>query len=357
MSRLFNFNPGPCALPDAVMEKAQAEFAEYGNTGASIMELSHRGDIFMREYKRAEGFLRQLLVVPDDYAILFLQGGATGQAAAIPLNLIDDKNRTAAYAVTGHWSKQAAVEGKKYCAVHIAADTAASGYRTLPDRLDIPDDSVYFHYADNETIHGVEFPSSPSSPAPLVCDMSSNIATRPINVSDYGLIYAGAQKNLGPSGVSVVIVQKSLLRPNPDTPMVWDYKKQADDNSMLNTPPTFQIYMVALVLEWMQQEGGMAEFSRRSQDKAQLIYGAIDTSDFYTNNVAANCRSRMNIPFFLADKSLNEDFLRGAEENGMIGLKGHKVLGGCRASLYNAMPMAGAQALSDYMRDFEKRRA
>ena len=194
MSRIFNFSPGPCALPDAVMEKAQAEFAEYGNIGASIMELSHRGDVFMREYQRAENFLRQLLSVPGDYAILFLQGGATGQAAAIPLNLIDDKNRTAAYAVTGHWSKQAAVEGRKYCAVHIAADTADSGYRTLPKRMDIPDNAVYFHYADNETIHGVEFPSSPSSSAPLVCDMSSNIATRPINISDYGLIYAGRKK-------------------------------------------------------------------------------------------------------------------------------------------------------------------
>ena len=311
MSRIFNFSPGPCALPDAVMEKAQAEFAEYGNIGASIMELSHRGDVFMREYQRAENFLRQLLSVPGDYAILFLQGGATGQAAAIPLNLIDDKNRTAAYAVTGHWSKQAAVEGRKYCAVHIAADTADSGYRTLPKRMDIPDNAVYFHYADNETIHGVEFPSSPSSSAPLVCDMSSNIATRPINISDYGLIYAGAQKNLGPSGVCIVIVKKSLLRPHKDTPMVWDYKKQADDNSMLNTPPTFQIYMVALVLEWLLQEGGMAEFFRRSQDKAQLIYDIIDSSDFYTNTVAADCRSRMNIPFFLADESLSEVFLRG----------------------------------------------
>ena len=200
----FNFSPGPCALPDAVMEKAQAEFAEYGNIGASIMELSHRGDVFMREYQRAENFLRQLLSVPGDYAILFLQGGATGQAAAIPLNLIDDKNRTAAYAVTGHWSKQAAVEGRKYCAVHIAADTADSGYRTLPKRMDIPDNAVYFHYADNETIHGVEFPSSPSSSAPLVCDMSSNIATRPINISDYGLIYAGRKKTWGlPAFVSL----------------------------------------------------------------------------------------------------------------------------------------------------------
>ncbi len=338
------------------MEKAQAEFAEYGATGASIIELSHRGADFMREYQRADSFLRELLGIPENYHVLFLQSGATGQAAAIPLNLIDDKNKTAAYAVTGHWSKLAMIEAKKFCTVHIAADTVADNYSTLPQTIDIPDDAVYFHYADNETIHGVEFPATPpSSPVPLVCDVSSNIATRPINVSDYGLLYAGAQKNLGPSGVTIVIVDKSLLHPRAETPIVLNYQQQAEDKSMRNTPPTFQIYMVALVLEWILEEGGLEEFGRRSQQKQQLIYDVIDSSDFYHSPVAKDCRSRMNIPFFLSDDKLTAEFLRGAESKGMIGLKGHAVLGGCRASLYNAMPVAGAQALSEYMQDFERR--
>ena len=356
MTRAFNFSPGPCGLPDAVMEKAKEEFLNYGGEGASVMELSHRGAAFMEVCERARTLLCELLGIGDDFAVLFLSGGATGQAATVPMNLIADPRQPAAYAITGHWSRRASEEAKRYCRVHVAADTKDQGYATLPARLDVPNDAVYLHYADNETIHGVEFPRPPSAPVPLVSDMSSNILSRPLDVEDYGVIYGGAQKNLGPAGVAIVIVRKSLIHPRAQTPAVWDYAKNMRADSMVNTPPTFPIYMMGLVLEWLKNEGGPAEMERRNREKSRLLYERIDKNEFYNNNVPSECRSRMNVPFFLKDEKLTGDFLKGAGEIGMIGLKGHSVLGGCRASLYNSMPEEGVRQLVSYMDDFEKRR-
>lgn len=358
MERAYNFNPGPCGLPDEVMQRAREEFLCYRDEGASTMEISHRGAAFMDIYERAQSLVRELLDIGDDYAVLFLTGGATGQAAALAMNLLPDENpenSRADYLITGHWSRRAAEEAKKYCRVRVVADTGDGGYTSLPDEIKTNADSAYLHYADNETVHGVEFPAPPQSPTPLLADMSSNILSRRLNIGDYGLIYAGAQKNLGPTGVTIVVVRKSLIRPRPQTPVVWDYRLQAENDSMLNTPPTFQIYLAGLVLEWVKQEGGVAEMARRAEEKSRLLYDCINEG-FYRNDVSPDCRSRMNIPFFLPDDSLLEEFLAGARDNEMIGLRGHAVLGGCRASLYNAMPVEGARRLTDYMRDFAKRR-
>ncbi|MGI9297141.1 MAG: 3-phosphoserine/phosphohydroxythreonine transaminase [Gammaproteobacteria bacterium] len=356
MERAYNFSPGPCGLPDEVMERAREEFLSYGGEGASVMEISHRGPAFMEIYERAHALLRELLGIGEEYAVLFLTGGATGQAAMAPINLIPDERRTAAYLITGHWSRRAAEEAKKYCRVQIVGDTADGGYTSLPEKIaPAAADAAYLHYADNETIHGVEFPRPPSSDAPLLADMSSNILSRPLNIADYGLIYAGAQKNLGPAGLTIVIVRKSLINSRPQTPVVWNYREKMERDSMINTPPTFSIYMTGLVLEWVKREGGAAEMARRSDEKARLLYECID-GGFYRNDVGRECRSRMNIPFFLPDESLTGEFLAGARENGMVGLKGHAVLGGCRASLYNSMPVAGVRVLTEYMRDFAQRR-
>ena len=336
------------------MERARDEFLSYQNHGASVMEISHRGPEFMDIHLRAETLLRELAGANDDFAALFLPGGATGVAASIPLNLLADDNQTAAYAITGHWSERAANEAKKYCRAHNAAHTGKD-FKTLPGAFDIPENAAYLHYAENETIHGVEFPAPPAANVPLAADLSSNILSRPLNAADYGLIYAGAQKNLGPAGITVVIVRKDLIRTRPQTPLIWDYKLQMQSESMANTPPTFQIYMVMLVLEWLKKQGGTEEMARRNDEKARLIYESID-GEFYRPHAATECRSRMNIPFFLPDEQRTAEFLDGAEKNGMLGLKGHAVLGGCRASLYNAMPVAGAQTLAEYMRDFARRR-
>ena len=355
MERAYNFNPGPCGLPDEVMARAHDEFLTYRGEGASAMEILHRGAAFMDIYEKAHSLLRELLNVGDDYAVLFLTGGATGQAAALAMNLAADENTTAAYMITGHWSRRAAEEAKKYCRVQIVADTGDE-HTSLPQKTEpVAADAAYLHYADNETVHGVEFLHPPVADVPLVADMSSNILSRPLNINDYGLIYAGAQKNIGPTGVTIVIVRKSLVHPRPQTPRVWDYNLQAENDSMFNTPPTFPIYMSALVLEWIKNEGGLAEMARRSDEKSRLLYDCINEG-FYRNDVSPDCRSRMNVPFFLPDDSLTADFLTGAQQNGMIGLKGHAVLGGCRASIYNAMPVAGVRQLTDYMRDFAKRR-
>ncbi|MBE8158484.1 MAG: 3-phosphoserine/phosphohydroxythreonine transaminase [Betaproteobacteria bacterium] len=354
MNRAYNFSPGPCGLPDAVMERARDEFLSYRGCGASAMEISHRGAAFMEIYRRAESLLRELTGAGDDYAVLFLSGGATGAAASVPLNFLPDETCAAAYAITGYWSKRAATEAKKYCKVCIAADSGEN-YAELPQQFNVPDDAAYLHYADNETIHGVEFPRPPPSHAPLVADMSSNFLSRPLNISDYGLVYAGAQKNLGPAGITIIIARTPLIRPRPQTPLVWDYALQMQQDSMANTPPTFQIYMVMLVLEWLKEQGGAAEMEKRAAEKSRLVYECID-GGFYRGHAAPSCRSRMNIPFFLPDEKLTEEFLDGAEKNGMLGLNGHAVLGGCRASLYNAMPVAGARILAEYMRDFARRR-
>lgn len=356
-SRAFNFHAGPAAIPDAVMARARAEFSVYRDAGASVMELSHRGPEFMAVYRRAAELLRELAGVPEDYEVLFLPGGAAGMTAAIPMNLLP-AGGWAAYAVTGYWSRLAAAEGEKFGAARVVADGAAHDFRRLPAAAEWTraDGAAYLHYADNETIHGLEFPAPPEQPAPLVADMTSNILSRPLRAADFGLIYASAQKNLGPSGVTAVIVRRDLLRTDGRVPKVWDFAAQAKRESMVNTPPTFQIYMTMLALEWLRAEGGPAEMARRAARRAATVYAALDAGDFYRTPAAREHRSRMNIPFFLPDERLTAEFLREAEARGMIGLKGHAAVGGCRASMYNAMPQAGAEALAALLRDFEKRR-
>ena len=357
--RAFNFHAGPAGLPDPVMARAREELLAFEKTGASVMEISHRGADFMAVYRRAESLLRELMAVPADYDILFLPGGAAGMTAAIPMNLLPENGR-AAYAITGHWSRLAAEEGKKFGEVRVVADGSADDFRRIPDAEKWRRDAgaAYLHYADNETIHGLEFPSPPAYPAPPVADMTSNILSRPVRVADFGAIYASAQKNLGPSGVTAVIVRRALLRKGGGggIPKVWDFAAQARRESMVNTPPTFQIYMVALALEWVKNSGGVAEMTRRAARRSALLYGFLDGTDFYRTPAAREHRSRMNVPFFLPDESLTARFLAEAELRGLTGLRGHAVMGGCRASLYNAMPEAGVAALVEHLRDFERRR-
>ncbi len=350
-------------LPESVLRQAQADMLEWGDAGASIVEMSHRGPEFLQVAREAEADLRKLLAIPDDYAVLFPAGGATTQQALIALNFASAGQRVD-YVVSGHWGRTA-LKQLVSVDVNIAASGEADGFRTIPARGDwaLSDDAAYVHITANETIHGVEFrPSWGQVPpdtgkVPLFADFSSSIASEPIDVSKYGLIYAGAQKNLGPVGISVVIVRRDLLertgQPRAD---IFDYRSQLSNESMLNTPPTWNWYVLGLTVRWMLEQGGTAEFDRRSDAKARLLYEAIDGSGgFYRNDVHASVRSRMNVPFFLVDPALDGAFLEGAREAGLIGLKGHRVLGGMRASLYNPMPVAGVQALVDYMREFQKR--
>jgi phosphoserine aminotransferase len=335
------------------MQTAQKEFCEYRGSGASVAEVSHRGGEFLEVYNRAEALLRELLCPPAHWHVLFLQGGASGQAAAIPLNLAA-AGQTAAYIVTGHWSRRAADEGALFCRAHIAADTEDSQYTRLPERLDVPAKAAFAHYAVNETIHGVEFFEPPRCDAPLVADASSNILSRPFNFDNHVAVYAGAQKNLGVSGVTIVLVDSKAVCPQPQTPTILNYAKQAEQESMWNTPPTFQIYITALVLEWIKKQGGAAALEEGNIAKARALYDCLDAG-FYKTPAAANCRSRMNVPFFLPSEDLTNAFLAEAEERGLVGLRGHKVLGGCRASIYNAMPMAGVAALCELLKDFRNR--
>ena len=363
MARAYNFSPGPAMLPEPVLRQAQADMLEWGGAGASIVEMSHRGPEFLQVARQAEADLRELLAIPDDYAVLFPAGGATTQQALIALNFADPGQRVD-YVVSGHWGRTA-LKQLVSVDVNVAASGEAGGFRGIPAREEwrLSDDAAYVHITANETIHGVEFrPAWGQVPpetgkVPLFADFSSSIASEPIDVSKYGLIYAGAQKNLGPVGISVVIVRRDLLeragQPRAD---IFDYRSQLKGESMLNTPPTWNWYVLGLTVRWMLDEGGTAEFDRRSDEKARLLYAAIDGSGgFYRNDVDASVRSRMNVPFFLVDQALDAAFLDGAREAGLIGLKGHRVLGGMRASLYNPMPVAGVQTLADYMREFQKR--
>ncbi|MDH7451773.1 phosphoserine transaminase [Luteimonas composti] len=363
MARAYNFSPGPAMLPEAVLRQAQADMLEWGGAGASIVEMSHRGPEFLQVARQAEADLRELLAIPDDYAVLFPAGGATTQQALIALNFADPGQRVD-YVVSGHWGRTA-LKQLVSVDVNVAASGEAGGFRGIPAREEwrLSDDAAYVHITANETIHGVEFRPAwghvppETGKVPLFADFSSSIASEPIDVSKYGLIYAGAQKNLGPVGISVVIVRRDLLeragQPRAD---IFDYRSQLKGESMLNTPPTWNWYVLGLTVRWMLDEGGTAEFDRRSDEKARLLYAAIDGSGgFYRNDVDASVRSRMNVPFFLVDQALDAAFLDGAREAGLIGLKGHRVLGGMRASLYNPMPVAGVQALADYMREFQKR--
>jgi phosphoserine aminotransferase len=355
--RVYNFSAGPAVLPLPVLEQARDELLDWQG-GMSVMEISHRGKPFMAVAERAEADLRELLAVPARYRVLFMQGGATAQFSAVPLNLAPP-GATADYVNTGHWSERTIREARRFVNVAIAADEAGSGYTTVPGQASLRTSpgAAYLHYTPNETIGGVEFPYVPGTgQVPLVADLSSSILSRPLDVSRFGLIYAGAQKNIGPSGLTVVFVRDDLLGgARAGTPSILDYRAVAEAGSMLNTPPTFAWYVAGLVFQWLKREGGLDEMARRNQAKAAMLYDAIDSSGFYSNPVARNCRSWMNVPFRLARPELDKAFLAEAEAEGLANLAGHRAVGGMRASLYNAMPIAGVEALVAFMREFERR--
>jgi phosphoserine aminotransferase len=323
----------------------------------SVMEISHRSKAFIGVAAEAEADLRELLSIPSNYRVLFMQGGATAQFSAIPMNL-SAADSTVDFVNTGSWSKKAIGEAKRYCRVNVAADAAASNYTTVPPLASwkLTPNAAFLHYTPNETIGGVEFPFVPEVAVPLVADMSSTILSRPIDVSRFGLIYAGAQKNIGPSGLCVLIVRDELLgRARPDTPSIWDYRSVAAEGSMLNTPPTFGWYFAGLVFKWLKRQGGLAAMAERNRAKAQLLYGSIDQSGYYRNPVEPSCRSWMNVPFLLPRTELEKPFLAEAAKAGLTNLEGHRSVGGMRASIYNAMPLEGVQALCEFMREFARR--
>jgi phosphoserine aminotransferase len=356
--RVFNFAAGPATLPLEVLQQVREELLDWHGCGMSVMEISHRSKAFIGVAQEAESLLRELLAVPSSYKVLFLQGGATGQFSAIPLNLTT-ADSTVDYINTGAWSKKAIGEAKRLAKVNVAADEAASNYSSVPEQsgLKLTPAAAYLHYTPNETIGGVEFPYVPqTNGVPLVADMSSTILSRPIDVAKFGLIYAGAQKNIGPSGLCVVIVREDLLgKARPGTPSVWDFKAMADEGSMLNTPPTFGWYFAGLVFKWLKSLGGLAAIGERNRAKAELLYRVIDESGFYRNPVSKQARSWMNIPFTLAKPELDKTFLTEANAAGLTNLEGHRSVGGMRASLYNAMPLEGVQALTAFMKDFQRR--
>ena len=369
MNRPYNFSAGPAAIPAEVLEQAAAEMLDWHGSGMGVMEMSHRGKEFISIYEQAEADLRELLAVPANFKILFMQGGGLAENAIVPLNL--SRAATVDFVVTGSWSQKSQKEALKYASEsRIAASGHESGFTTLPapSTWQLSKGASYVHLCSNETIHGVEFHELPDlqslgSDAPLVIDFSSHVASRGVDWSRVGVAFGGAQKNLGPAGLTLVVVREDLLgHALPICPSAFDYKIVADNQSMYNTPPTWGIYMAGLTFQWLkrQREGGLtgiAAIEQRNLAKAELLYSAIDNSQFYVNKVAVNCRSRMNIPFFLRDESRNEAFLTGARERGLLQLKGHKSVGGMRASLYNAMPLEGVQALVTYMREFEQKHA
>jgi phosphoserine aminotransferase len=359
MSRVVNFSAGPAVLPEEVLARAGDEMLDWRGTGMCVMEMSHRGKEFMSIAAEAEKDLRELLALPAGYKVLFLQGGATQQFAQIPMNLLAGRGK-ADYVVTGEWSKKAVKEAQAFCDVHIAASSEDKGFTYFPSQkaFQIRNDAAYLHYCSNETIGGVEAHWIPESGnVPLVADASSHILSRPLDVSKFGLIYAGAQKNIGPAGLTIVIVREDLTgKAAKGTPTVMDYKLQAAADSMLNTPATYGIYIAGLVFKWLKALGGLAEIERRNVAKAKLLYDFLDSSSFYNNPVAKADRSRMNVPFTLADAKLDGEFLKGAEREGMVQLKGHRSVGGMRASIYNAMPVEGVRQLVAYMKEFATRR-
>jgi phosphoserine aminotransferase len=372
MQRPYNFSAGPSAIADEVLAQAAAEMLDWPDargrpTGMGVMEMSHRGKDFMSIYESAEAALRELLAIPPDFRVLFMQGGGLAENAIVPMNLsslrsVHGTGRVVDFVLTGSWSQKSHKEAGRYCMANVAASNSADGHTTLPSpsswRLD--GKASYVHLCTNETINGVEVHELPDlkalgCDAPLVIDFSSHVASRPVDWSRVGLAFGGAQKNLGPAGLTVVVVHNALLgHALPICPSAFDYKLVADNQSMYNTPPTYAIYMAGLVFQWLKRQGGIAGIEARNVAKAKLLYYAIDHSGLYENRVAANCRSRMNVPFFLKDESRNDAFLDGAQQHGLLALKGHKSVGGMRASIYNAMPLAGVQALVDYMREFEQ---
>lgn len=357
MARTHNFSAGPAALPTEVLAQASAEMLDYAGSGMSVMEMSHRSKIFVDIAAQAEQDLRDLFAISDDYHVLFLQGGATGQFAGIPLNLTQSDD-TMDFVDTGAWSKKAIKEAGKYCNVNVAASSADSNYDHIPDAAswNLSDSAKLLHVCSNETIGGVQFQAFPKHKT-LVADMSSDILSRPVNVDDFGLIYAGAQKNIGPAGLTVIIVRKDLCgSARSITPTFLDYAVQADADSMSNTPPTYAWYLAGLVFKWIKANGGLAGMETQNRAKADLLYGAIDNSNFYSSPVAVADRSVMNVPFTLADSALDADFLAQAEARGLFNLKGHRSVGGMRASIYNAVPMESVQALVTFMSEFENER-
>ena len=359
MSRIWNFSAGPAALPEEVLRQAQEELLDWHGAGCSVMEMSHRGKEFTGIIEQAEADLRELMGIPEQYKVLFLQGGATQQFAQIPMNLL--AGRSADYIVTGSWSKKAFKEAQRVGNVRCAATTENSGFTSLPyaDEIQLDPFAAYLHVCTNETIHGVEIPPEriADTGVPLVADMSSHILSRPVHVEKFGLIYAGAQKNIGPSGVTLVIVHRDLLGMAPlSIPSVMDYAVMAENGSMLNTPPTFGIYIAGLVFQWLKRQGGLSDIAAVNTEKARILYSAIDGSEgFYTNPVDPDCRSAMNVPFILGNADLDAAFLAEAKAAGVLGLKGHKSVGGMRASIYNAVSLEAVQALVAFMNDFAKR--
>jgi phosphoserine aminotransferase len=356
--RVYNFAAGPATLPLEVLEQVREELTDWRGGGMSVMEISHRSKAFVGVAQEAETDLRELLGVPSSYKVLFLQGGATGQFAAVPLNLAQ-ADSVADYLNTGQWSKKAIGEAKRFCKVNVAADESASSYSTVPEQseLKLTAGAAYVHYTPNETIGGVEFPYVPQTGSvPLVADMSSTILSRPLELSRFGVIYAGAQKNIGPSGLCVVIAREDLVgKARAGTPLVWDYAAMAADGSMLNTPPTFAWYVAGLVFKWLKRQGGLAAMGERNRAKADRLYRAIDESGYYRNPVAKNCRSWMNVPFTIPNPDLEKTFVAEAAKAGLANLEGHRSVGGMRASLYNATPMEAVEALVAFMRDFQRR--
>ena len=357
MNRVYNFSAGPAMLPTTVIERAQAEMPDWNGSGMSVMEMSHRGSEFMSIAEHAEAALREIMEIPSNYRVLFLQGGATTQFAAVPMNLLRGKD-SADYLLTGMWGKKAVAEAGRYCEVNLAADSSAQNFMEIPapDAWSLDADAAYVHYTPNETIGGVEFHWIPDTgDVPLVADMSSTILSRPVSVERYGVIYAGAQKNVGPAGLTLLVVREDLIGDAiADTPTILNYQVQADSGSMFNTPPTYSWYMAGLVFDWVREQGGLRAMAEINKRKADKLYEAIDESDFYSNPVRPDCRSWMNVPFTVGDGSRDDVFLAAANEAGLLALKGHRLVGGMRASIYNAMPEEGVDALVDFMREFEK---
>lgn len=362
MSRVFNFSAGPAVLPLPVLQQAAAEMTDWHGSGMSVMEMSHRGEEFMSIHAAAMRDVRELLAVPENYKILFLQGGGLGENAIVPMNLLGRKSQPAVvdFVQTGSWSTKSQKEAGKYCAANIAASSVASKFTVIPprDAWKLSKDAAYVHVCTNETIDGVEYHFTPDvGEVPLVADMSSHIMARQVDISKYGVIFAGAQKNIGPAGLTLVIVREDLIgHALPFCPSAFDWKVVAENNSMYNTPPTYAIYIAGMVFQWVKLQGGVAAMEKRNIAKAALLYDYLDKSGLYQNRVAGECRSRMNVPFYLRDEALNVAFLAGAKERGLLQLKGHKSVGGMRASMYNAMPIEGVEALVAYLKEFEAQR-
>ena len=355
---VYNFGAGPAILPREVMLQVQEELLDWNGTGISVIEMSHRGKDFLSIAEQAEIDLREIIGIPDNYKVLYVQGGATAMMSMVPLNLLAN-GETGNYFVTGSWSSKAHKEAKRLANVHIAADSSDEKYYTIPhpDVWDISDNAAYLYYTDNETITGVEFADVPEvGDVPLVCDMTSNFLSRPFEVKRYGIAFASAQKNFGPAGLACIIIRDDLIGKAGDKiPFLYDFKIQADFESMFNTPPTFNWYVAGLIYKWIKQKGGLGAMHQLARERSDKLYNAIDCSDFYTNPIDKKFRSRMNIPFMLKNDKVNSSFLLEAKKNGLIELKGHRSVGGMRASIYNGMPMLGVDSLIEFMQDFEKR--